>query len=107
MKNNNEKQVHVTYETDNIEKARIVANNYQNISVEYHNPNAKISPVLIEKINGHNYTKWNPKYVEYLKREHPGITDEEISNCMKLVIAELELTKNDKVESFKNSIRTR
>lgn len=105
MKDKNE--MHLTYETDDINKAKFVASREKNISVEYHNPNIKISPFLIEKINGHSYTKWNPKYVEYLKREHPGITDKEISNCMKLAIAELELTKNDKVENFKDFIRTR
>jgi len=79
-KNTNE--IHVTYETDNIEQAKLVAAKNKNISVVYHDTNVIISPVLTLIINGHSFTKWNPEYIEYLKQKNPEITDTEIAKCI-------------------------
>ena len=98
-------EMHVLYETDDIEQARLVAANNKNVSVVYHNPNRKIPPVLTLKINGHSYTKWNPEYIEYLRKEHPGISDKEIRNCIESAIEQLELTEAEKKETYDSSVR--
>jgi len=100
-------EMHVLYETDDIEQARLVAANNKNVSVVYHNPNRKIPPVLTLKINGHSYTKWNPEYIEYLRKEHPGISDKEIRNCIESAIEQLELTEAEKKETYDSSVRKR
>ena len=98
-------KMHVTYETDDIEQARLVASRDKNVSVVYRNPNRKIPPVLTLKINGHSYTKWNPEYIEYLRKEHPDISDKEIKNCIESAIAQLELPETKKKETYDNSRR--
>ena len=105
MKDNNE--MHLTYETDDINKAKFVASREKNVSVVYHNPNVKIPPVLTLKINGHSFTKWNPEYVEYLRKKHPGISDKEIKNCIESAIAQSELLETEKKETYDNSTRKR
>ena len=105
MKKKNE--MHVMYETDNIKQARLVASSDKNVSVVYHNPNRKIPPVLTLKINGHSYTKWNPEYIEYLRKKHPGISDKEIKNCIESAIAQLELPETEEKETYDTSMRKR
>ena len=67
------------YETDDLEQAKNISNNYDDVLVTYRNQSKKIPPVLTYKINGKTFSKFNPEYVEYLKEQIPGITDEEIS----------------------------
>ena len=67
------------YETDDLEQAKNISNNYDDVLVTYRNQSKKIPPVLTYKINGKTYSKFNPEYVEYLKEQIPGITDEDIS----------------------------
>ena len=105
MKDKNE--MHLTYETDDINKAKFVASREKNASVVYHNPNVKIPPVLTLKINGHSFTKWNPEYVEYLRKKHPGISDKEIMNCIESAIAQLELPETEEKETYDTSMRKR
>ena len=102
-----QKEMHTIYQTDNIEQARLVASSNENVSVVYHNRNLKIPPVLTLKINGHSYTKWNPEYVEYLRKKHPGISDKEIRNCIELAIAQLVLPEAEKEENYDSYVRKR
>ena len=44
----------------------------------------KPNPFLVyAREDGSKISKWNPEYVEYLKRKNPGISEQEISNHMK------------------------
>ena len=101
------KELHTIYQTDDIEQARSVAFSNENVSVMYHDPNLKVSPILTLKDNGKTYTKWNPDYVEYLRRKHPDISDEEIRNCMELAIAQLELQEAEKEKEYDSSVPKR
>ena len=72
----------------------------------YTNPNKKIPPFLHYKTEGNTYTKLNPDYIEYLKRQFPEMSEEEINDYMqnlykleandKLLLSREEL---DKIES--------
>jgi len=97
MKNENETLV--IYETDNIEQAKLAASRNKNISVVYHNSSAKTSPILTFKTNGRCLTKWNPEYVEYLKKKHPGISEKEIALCIKMAVAKMENIQSDSLKS--------
>lgn len=88
-------EMYAIYETDDIEQARLVASANKNISVVYHSPNRKISPTLTLKINGHSFTKWNPEYIEYLKKKYPGISDAEIAKSIKKAMNEVLSEKED------------
>lgn len=88
---NNHKKQSIIYGTDDIEQAKAVAANYDDISVEYHSRDRKIPPVLTFIADGEKHTKYNPEYVEYLKENFPGISDEEIK-----IRIEQELSKDAK-----------
>ena len=97
MKETNE--MYTTYETDDIERAKLVASKEKNTSVVYHNPKVKIPPILTLKVNGHSYTKMNPEYVEYLKKFNPVISDVEILKCIKKEVMNELYEKNNSYQS--------
>ena len=70
------------YETDNIEVARDIVNNHPEIGVIYHDTSSVPTPFLHLKIEGRTYTKYNPDYIAYLKREFPAMSEKEISEHM-------------------------
>lgn len=100
MKDRNE--MHVIYETDDISQSKLAGNTNKNVSVVYHNPNVVIPPVLTLKINGNSYTKWNPEYVEYLKKKNPNISDEEIARCIKEAVAN-ELSEKENISQLNST----
>ena len=69
----------ILYETDDLEQAKNISNNFDDVLVTYRNHSKRIPPILTYKINGKTFSKFNPEYVEYLKEQIPGITDAEIS----------------------------
>lgn len=94
---------HLIYETDNIERAREVASSNPDVSVVYHNPNAKISPVLTSIIGGRKFTQRNPEYVKYLKQKYPGISEQDINKCIKEAINESLLETNTAMSEIDQS----
>ncbi len=81
---------HVIYETDDWEHAQEVARTHPGVSVVYRSNEAP-TPLLHMKLdNGNIVSKWNPEYVEYLQRKHPGISEEEISEIIEQYVKEHE-----------------
>lgn len=70
------------YETDNLENARDIIKNHPEIGVVYHDTSNVPTPFLEFKIEGRTYTKYNPDYIAYLKREFPSMNEKEIIEHM-------------------------
>ena len=70
------------YETDNLENARDIIKNHPEIGVVYHDTSKVPTPFLKFKIEGRTYTKYNPDYIAYLKREFPSMNEKEIIEHM-------------------------
>lgn len=83
MSQNNNKQMHVVYETDDFNHAKAISSNAANTSVVFHDSNRKIPPTLTSIRNGKKYTKYNPEYIRYLKEKIPGISEKEIYTYIK------------------------
>ena len=101
------KEMHIIYETDDIDQARLVASRSKNVSVVYHNPNRTIPPILTFKIDGRSYKKWNPEYIQYLKRKHPGISDKEIAKCIEMALEQSNSKKTNKDNTCYSSKKIR
>lgn len=104
MKNQN--QMHAIYETDNIEQARLVASNTNNTSVSYYDTAREIPPTLTVVVGGVSYTKYNPEYIQYLRKKHPDISEDEIRKCIEEATAEIISEETEffgaKKRQFKN-----
>lgn len=89
----------VVYRTDNYEQAQFVASQNKGISVVYHNPDKKISPLLHFKESGNIISKWNPEYVSYLKDKYPNISNAEIAKCIdEAYNSQSEMSQNNEIE---------
>ena len=99
MKCSREEDIPMIYETDDYNHAiYMMSINVKGVSVEYHAPKRKINPLLVLNLgNGHYVSKWNPEYIEYLKRKYPGITDEKIAEKMNEAINEIKSQENENI----------
>ena len=70
------------YETDNLENARDIMKNHPEIGVVYRDTSQIPTPFLHFKIEGRTYTKYNPDYIAYLKKEFPAMNEKEIIEHM-------------------------
>lgn len=65
--------------TDNLRQVRCVVKNFSDVSVEYHDTKREIPLLLhLRTSNGEVISKYNPDYVEYLKRKFPEMSEDEV-----------------------------
>ncbi len=83
------------YETDNLEHARDVIENNPGAGVIYHDTSSIPTPFLHLKMGERIYTKHNPDYIAYLKREFPEMSDKEIIEHMQN-LAQAEINSDKK-----------
>ena len=82
MTNKEITELPTVYETDNLEAALYIRKNHPGIGVVYHDTSKVPTPFLNFKIEGRIYTKYNPDYIAYLKREFPSMDEQEIIDHM-------------------------
>ena len=90
---NNKQGDNSVYETDDLEHAREIIKENPNAKVMYHDTSSIPTPFLHFEMGDRVFVKYNPDYIEYLRRENPDITEEEISEHMNNLSREEERKK--------------
>ena len=87
------REMNVIYKSDDFNRVRNLSSKNRNVLFEYDNCNKRISPILTFKVNGITYTKWNPEYIEYLKKKNPNISRTQIARCIEEAMDSLDRDK--------------
>lgn len=81
-KNTNTTVNNAIYISDDFAHIKEIETKNRSICVQYHSVPGPIPAILLFALNGQLYGKWNPEYVNHLKKENPEITEKEISEIM-------------------------